>query len=75
MSGIATDKLTFNELKKIFSYAMENRIEPGEVKTKEEAKKLNKIDNLVSKLLGIAKYHTWQVGDKYYPLYVKAKNI
>lgn len=72
MSGIANNKFTMNDLKKLSAYALQQRIEPLEVQDKEQAKALNKQEQLISRLLGIPIYHTWEPGDRFYNIPTKA---
>jgi lambda repressor-like predicted transcriptional regulator len=74
MSGIAGLKFTFSDLKKLAAYAMENAVEPKTIESKTQAGMFNKRDRLMASALGLKVYHTWQVGDRYYELPIKAKD-
>jgi len=71
MSGIANNKFTMNDLKKLSAYALQDRIEPLEVLDKEQAKALNKQEQLMSRLLGVPVYHTWEPGDRFYSIPIR----
>jgi hypothetical protein len=73
MPGIAGLKFTIEDIKKLYAYCLENRVEPKTVETKAQASMFNKRDRLVARLLGLNIYHEWNVGDRYYELPIKAK--